>query len=142
MVDKKKDAKVKESSQKTDKSKGISTQKEILAKLEKTGKPVNKERIVEKLMEVIDPELGMNIVDLGLVYEVEVLPKGENNLQKVIIKMTFTTPACPMINDMLNEIQSRLEEIDGLDVDLAIVFDPPWTPDKMSDRAKIKLGLI
>lgn len=142
MVDKKKDAKTKESSQKTDKSKDISIQKQSLTKLEKSGKPVSKERVVEKLMEVIDPELGMNIVDLGLVYEVDVLPKGENNLQKVSIKMTFTTPACPMINDMLNEIQSRLEEIDGLDVDLAIVFDPPWTPDKMSDRAKIKLGLI
>ena len=141
-MDKKKDAKNKESSHKRDKPKGVSKKTEKLVSREKSGKEVSKERIMEKLMEVIDPELGMNIVDLGLVYEVDVLPKGENNLQKVGIKMTFTTPACPMINDMLNEIQSRLEEIDGLDVELAIVFDPPWTPDKMSERAKIKLGLI
>lgn len=102
---------------------------------------VTKEEIFTKLSEVDDPELGMNIVDLGLIYEVEVLPKKEKE-QKVNIKMTFTTPACPMINDMLHMIQEKLEEIDGLDVELAIVFEPMWSPEMMSEKAKIKLGLI
>ena len=102
---------------------------------------VKKEEVEEKLALVIDPELGMNIVDLGLVYEIEIAPKTEG-VEKVFIKMTFTTPACPMINDMLNEIKGRLEEIKDLDIELTVVFDPPWTPERMSERAKIKLGLV
>ncbi len=101
-----------------------------------------KKEIMDKLATVSDPELGMNIVDLGLVYEVDVRPKGKEPLQKVFIKMTFTTPACPMINEMLHEIQAKLDEIKDLDVELTVVFDPPWTPEMMSERAKIKLGMI
>jgi metal-sulfur cluster biosynthetic enzyme len=103
---------------------------------------VLKKDILEKLTEVNDPELGMNIVDLGLVYEVEVKEEKEGELQKVLIKMTFTTPACPMINEMLHEIQTKLDEIKNLDVELTVVFDPPWTPEMMTDKAKIKLGII
>jgi metal-sulfur cluster biosynthetic enzyme len=101
-----------------------------------------KEEILGKLGSVSDPELGMNIVDLGLIYEVDVREKEGAELQKVFIKMTFTTPACPMINEMLHEIQTKLDELEGLDVELTVVFDPPWTPDMMSQRAKIKLGII
>ncbi len=101
-----------------------------------------KKEIMDRLATVSDPELGMNIVDLGLVYEVDVRPKGKEPLQKVFIKMTFTTPACPMINEMLHEIQAKLDEIKDLDVELTVVFDPPWTPEMMSERAKIKLGMI
>ncbi|MBI5046917.1 metal-sulfur cluster assembly factor [Candidatus Micrarchaeota archaeon] len=103
---------------------------------------VTKNEILEKLTSVNDPELGMNIVDLGLVYEVDVRVKKENEFQKIFIKMTFTTPACPMINEMLHEIQAKLDEIKELDVELTVVFDPPWTPEMMTDRAKIKLGII
>jgi metal-sulfur cluster biosynthetic enzyme len=98
--------------------------------------------IMGKLSEVSDPELGMNIVDLGLVYEVDVRPEEKGQPQKVFIKMTFTTPACPMINEMLHDIQAKLDELKDLDVELTVVFDPPWTPDMMSERAKIKLGMI
>lgn len=101
-----------------------------------------KKEIMDTLAQVSDPELGMNIVDLGLVYEVDVRPKGKEPLQKVFIKMTFTTPACPMINEMLHEIQAKLDTIKDLDVELTVVFDPPWTPEMMSERAKIKLGMI
>ena len=100
---------------------------------------ITKKDILDKLSTVSDPELGMNIVDLGLVYEVNI---DEKNPQKIFIKMTFTTPACPMINEMLHDIQSKLDEIKDLDVELTVVFDPPWTPEMMTDRAKIKLGII
>ncbi|MEW6035540.1 MAG: metal-sulfur cluster assembly factor [Candidatus Micrarchaeota archaeon] len=103
---------------------------------------VSKKGILDKLSQVNDPELGMNIVDLGLVYDVDIRERREGELQKVFIKMTFTTPACPMINEMLHEIQSRLDEFKDLDVELTVVFDPPWTPDMMSERAKIKLGIL
>jgi metal-sulfur cluster biosynthetic enzyme len=103
---------------------------------------LSRKDIVNKLSQVNDPELGMNIVDLGLVYDVEIGKRKEGELQKVFIKMTFTTPACPMINEMLREIQSRLDEFKDLDVELTVVFEPPWTPDMMSERAKIKLGII
>ncbi|MEW6722604.1 MAG: metal-sulfur cluster assembly factor [Candidatus Micrarchaeota archaeon] len=103
---------------------------------------VSRQDILGKLSEVSDPELGMNIVDLGLIYEVDIRPKKEGELQKVFIKMTFTTPACPMINEMLHDIQQKLDEIKDLDVELTVVFDPPWTPDMMTERAKIKLGII
>lgn len=104
---------------------------------------VSRKEIMDKLGEVDDPELGMNIVDLGLIYEVDIKEKkAEEPLQKVFIKMSFTTPACPMINEMLHEIQARLDELPGLDVELTVVFDPPWTPEMMSEKAKIKLGVI
>ncbi len=103
---------------------------------------VTKKDVLDKLATVSDPELGMNIVDLGLVYEVDVRAPEKGEPQKVFIKMTFTTPACPMINEMLHEIQAKLDELKDLDVELTVVFDPPWTPEMMSERAKIKLGMI
>ena len=103
---------------------------------------VTKDEIMAKLSLVEDPELGMNIVDLGLIYEVEVLSKKENEPQKVSIKMTFTTPACPMINEMLHSIEGTLNELPELDIEINVVFEPLWNPEMMSERAKIKMGLI
>jgi metal-sulfur cluster biosynthetic enzyme len=97
---------------------------------------VKKQDILDKLSEVKDPELGVNIVDLGLIYDVKV--KGKD----VAIKMTFTTPACPMMNYMLEMAKQKLEELEELDIEISIVFDPPWTPERMSKKAKIKLGMI
>ncbi|MFN7991640.1 MAG: metal-sulfur cluster assembly factor [Candidatus Micrarchaeia archaeon] len=103
---------------------------------------VTKTDILGQLSKVTDPELGMNIVDLGLVYDVDIRQKAEEGPQKVFIKMTFTTPACPMINEMLHDIQSKLDDLKDLDIELTVVFDPPWSPEMMSERAKIKLGMI
>ncbi|MBN1170160.1 metal-sulfur cluster assembly factor [Candidatus Micrarchaeota archaeon] len=92
--------------------------------------------ILDKLSEVVDPELGINIVDLGLIYEIKM---GKT----IVIRMTFTTPACPMINEMLNDIKAKLDEAFGeLDIELVVVFDPLWTPERLSEKAKIKLGLV
>ena len=103
---------------------------------------VSKKDIFAKLEEVIDPELGMNIVDLGLIYSLEIKKKKKNELQKVFIEMTFTTPACPMITEMLNEVKTKLDIFKDLDIELNVVFEPPWTTEYMSDRAKIKLGML
>jgi metal-sulfur cluster biosynthetic enzyme len=103
---------------------------------------VTKKEILEKMSLVTDPELGINIVDLGLVYDVDIRGKTEGELQKVFIKMTFTTPACPLINEILNDVTAKLDEFKELDIELSVVFDPPWTPDRMSERAKIKLGMV
>ena len=97
---------------------------------------VTKKDILEKLSEVVDPELGINIVDLGLIYEVKIEKKN------VFIKMTFTTPACPMINEILNEVRTKLDEFADLDIEVNVVFEPLWTPDRLSEQAKMKLGII
>lgn len=103
---------------------------------------VTKKQILEKLSEVIDPELGLNIVDLGLIYEVSVEKAKKGERQKAQVRMTFTTPACPLATYLLGSIQSKLDELKGIDIDVSVVFDPPWSPEKMSEKAKIKLGMI
>jgi metal-sulfur cluster biosynthetic enzyme len=97
---------------------------------------VTKEEILEKLTQVIDPELGLNIVDLGLIYEIEIKE------EKVFIKMTFTTPACPLMGEMIEEVKRKLDELPELDIEVNIVFEPLWKPEMMSERAKAKLGII
>ena len=91
--------------------------------------------VIEKLREVMDPELGVNIVDLGLIYGVEV--KGK----KVKIKMTFTTPACPLLNFLVQNVEAKAKEAGAEDVQVELVWDPPWSPEKMSPEAKKKLGI-
>lgn len=103
---------------------------------------VIKDDIMEKLAQVIDPELGISIVDMGLIYEVRVDKKKEGETQKAFVKMTFTTPACPMMNMMLDDVKDRLEELPDIDIELTITFEPLWTPEMMSQRAKLKLGII
>jgi metal-sulfur cluster biosynthetic enzyme len=97
-----------------------------------------KEMIYNKLKEVIDPELGINIVDLGLIYKVEVLKEKK----EAKVEMTFTTPACPMINYILADVEKKLNELEDIDIEVKVVFSPAWTPDLMSKEAKLKLGMI
>ncbi len=103
---------------------------------------VTKQEIMDKLGEVKDPEIGINIVEMGLIYEVKVEKKKAGKPQKAYIKMTFTTPACPLINVMLSQVKEKLEEFKDLDVELSVVFEPLWNPEMMSDKAKTKLGII
>jgi len=105
---------------------------------------VTKQQIFGQLAKVIDPELGLDIVNLGLVYEVKVgrKPKEKGKLQKVDIRMTFTTPACPLINEILEDVKNKLDIFEEADIEVHIVFDPLWTLDRMSEKAKIKLGMI
>ncbi|MGB9719380.1 MAG: metal-sulfur cluster assembly factor [Candidatus Anstonellales archaeon] len=96
-----------------------------------------KKIVLKKLSEVNDPELGIDIVSLGLVYGVEVDEKNK----KVEVKITFTTPACPLLGFILDNVKSKLEEIKEWDFYVDVVWDPPWSPEKMKPEARKKLGL-
>jgi metal-sulfur cluster biosynthetic enzyme len=94
-------------------------------------------QILERLKSVIDPEIGINIVDLGLIYNVE---SGDT---KVNITMTLTTPGCPMHSSMPNWVKESILSITpNLEVDVHLVWQPPWTPEDMSDDAKRQLGRL
>jgi len=95
----------------------------------------SRDEVMEMLRQVEDPELGMDIVDLGLVYEVAV----EDSTAKIIYSLTsMGCPAGPLI---AQDIDSAARQVEGIDeVELELTFDPPWTPDKMSDDAKFILG--
>ena len=94
-----------------------------------------KEEVLELLRTVEDPELGMDVVDLGLVYEVEV----EDSKAKVLYSLTsMGCPAGPLI---AGDMDGAIRQVEGIeDVELELTFDPPWTPDRMSDDAKFILG--
>jgi FeS assembly SUF system protein len=95
-------------------------------------------KVVETLKTIFDPEIPVNIYELGLIYEVIADTAG-----KVEIKMTLTSPNCPMVDDMLNEINDKIKATEGVnDVKITIVFDPPWNKNMMSDAALLDLGLI
>ena len=94
------------------------------------------ERVREALRSVDDPEVGMNIVDLGLVYRIDVAP------ELVCVELTMTTPACPM-GDLITENADRAVRAalpDSVAVEVALVWDPPWTPDLMSESARQTFG--
>jgi len=96
----------------------------------------SEELILEALKEVNDPEIGINIVDLGLVYGTEVDANG-----KAVITMTLTTPACPLNEYIDAAVKTALEEVPGVtDSEVNLVWTPPWGPDKMSEDARLELG--
>ena len=96
-----------------------------------------KNQVREKLRLVLDPELGVSIVDLGLIYEIAVTKDGI-----CTVTMTLTTIGCPLFGQIQKEIEDRIMEIDAIeDVVVNLTFDPPWDTSKMSAEAKIQLGL-
>lgn len=93
------------------------------------------EEVREELRELMDPELDVNVVDLGLIYDIEV--KGD----RIEILMTLTTPACPMAGVFDEMVRQEVAHLEGInEVEVEITFDPKWTPEKMSDEAKDELG--
>ena len=89
------------------------------------------------LKQVHDPEVGINIVDMGLIYGIEL----EDN--KVDVYMTLTSPGCPAGPQILGEIDTKVRELEGVEeVDVNVVWSPPWTPDMLSDEAKDELGIF
>ncbi len=95
-------------------------------------------QIVNALKTVYDPEIPANVYDLGLIYNVQI----DDNAH-VEIKMTLTSPNCPVVDGMLQEIYDKVKAIDGVaSVMLNIVFEPPWNQNMMSDAAKLDLGMI
>ena len=93
--------------------------------------------IIETLKTVYDPEIPVNIYDMGLIYGIEILETGH-----VFIKMTLTSPACPVAGSLPGEVEQRVAAIDGVGkVTVELVWDPPWTPDQLSEAARLQLGL-
>lgn len=107
-------------------------------------KAVTKIDVIGQLKEVVDPELGVNIVDLGLIYEVTVKVNGKSKQEKgaiVHVKMTLTSPGCPLAPIIHEEVERALMKIKGVeDVELEIVWDPPWSLDKVSEETKLLFG--
>jgi metal-sulfur cluster biosynthetic enzyme len=100
------------------------------------GGPATEEAVREALKHVVDPELGVNIVDLGLVYDVEISEEGA-----ISIEYTLTTMGCPIGPLIEHQMQSFLENVPGVtSVEAEMVLRPPWTPEMMSEEAKAALG--
>ena len=94
--------------------------------------------IAEQLAKVFDPEIPVNIYELGLVYDIDV-----DNAVNVRIRMTLTAPGCPAAQTIPLDVERRVREIPGVnDVKVEVVWDPPWTKDKMSEAAKLTLGIF
>ena len=106
--------------------------------------PLAEDTVREELKKVIDPELFVNIVDLGLIYVVDVVPReGEDDKYDVNIEMTMTSPMCPAGPQLVGnsrEVVGALEQV--VDVDVKVVMDPPWTQDMMTDDARDQLGIF
>lgn len=98
------------------------------------------ESLVDALKQVIDPELNINIVDLGLVYDVK---RSEENQNKVNVSMTLTSPACPAGPQIISQAKMALERLDDVDeASIQLTMSPPWSPELMTDDARDELGIF
>ncbi len=103
---------------------------------------VSEDLIREELKKVIDPELFVNIVDLGLVYEVTI-QDAEEAKKNIKIDMTLTSPMCPAGPQLIAQSRQVVSAIEGVgEVEVKIVLDPPWSPDRMTDEARDQLGIF
>jgi len=97
-----------------------------------------RDQIEGVLRTVYDPEIPVNIYDLGLVYEIKLEDRGE-----VKITMTLTAPACPAAGEIIHDVQQKVEAVEGvIDCHVQLTFDPPWTKEMMSEEAKLELGFL
>lgn len=97
-----------------------------------------RERIIQALKTVYDPEIPVDVYELGLIYEINILP-----INNVEIVMTLTSPACPVAESLPGEVRQKLLNVDGVnDVQVELTFDPPYSPDMMSETAKLELGFL
>ncbi len=96
------------------------------------------QQVIAALQEIYDPEIPVNIYDLGLIYGIDVLPLGRVN-----ISMTLTSPACPVAGSLPGEVEEAIRGVSGVqDVSVELVWDPPWDMDRMSEDAKLELNLL
>ncbi len=97
-----------------------------------------RERVIEQLQTVYDPEIPVNIYELGLIYEIAVDDDGATR-----IRMTLTSPMCPAAEELPPEVETKARCAEGVSsVQLDLVWDPPWSPDMMSEAAKLELGMV
>ena len=96
-----------------------------------------KNKVVTEIKKIYDPEIPVNIYELGLIYKIEI-----SDEKKVNIEMTLTSPNCPVAESLPKMVKNNILKLEGVDdVDLKLVWDPPWTKDKMSEAAKLELNL-
>jgi len=94
-------------------------------------------QVIEALRTCFDPEIPVNIYELGLIYDVKVEPAGA-----VEVRMTLTSPHCPVAQSLPAEVEARIKEVPGVtDAKVEVVWDPPWEPSRMSEAAKLQLGM-
>ena len=97
-----------------------------------------KQAAVDMIKTVYDPEIPVNVYDLGLIYEVEVYP-----VKNIYVRMTLTSPNCPVAGSLPAEVEHKVKSVPGAkDVQIDLVFDPPWDMDMMSEEAKLELGML
>lgn len=97
-----------------------------------------RQNVIAALRTVYDPEIPINIYDLGLVYDLKVLPEG-----RIDIRMTLTAPACPVAGEMPGVVEERVLQVPGVsEARVDLVWDPPWSRDLLSEEAKLQLGLL
>jgi len=97
-----------------------------------------KEAVIEVLKSCYDPEIPVDIWEMGLIYDIEI-----DDQENVTIKMTLTSPACPVAGSLPAEVEQKVRDLEVVnDAKIELVWDPPWTPEKMSDLAKLELGFF
>ena len=97
-----------------------------------------RQRVVAKLKTIYDPEIPVNLFDLGLIYAIEI-----DETHELRITMTLTAPACPVAASLVKEVADRTAEVPGIKAsDVKVVWDPPWTKDRMTEAAKLELGFL
>ena len=106
----------------------------------------NQERLLNQIWDALrhvqDPEIQLDIVNLGLIYDI-CLEEKQNNNYKIIIEMTLTSPICPMAPYIFQNIHESIEYLEGVsEVDIQLVWNPPWSKDKISEEGKMELGII
>jgi FeS assembly SUF system protein len=97
-----------------------------------------KNSVIDALKSIYDPEIPVDIYELGLIYDVEISEDGD-----AVVTMTLTTPHCPVAESLPNEVELRVLSVPGIrDSEVKLVWDPPWDPSKMSDEARLELGML
>lgn len=100
---------------------------------------INKAEVMDALQECYDPEIPVNIVDLGLIYNIDI----DDEVGLVNVKMTLTAMGCPMAGEVVDEVQMRVKQVENVkECKVDMTFDPPWSPDRMTEDAKWELGMV
>ena len=95
-----------------------------------------RDKVIDEIKKVYDPEIPVNVWDLGLIYNISISEKN------IVIEMTFTSPTCPMMEDILNQVRENVESVaGGRSVDVKLVWEPAWDVSRMSDAARVELDL-
>ena len=119
-------------------SRGEAAEDEVVRPAADAGDPELREKVLEALKTVRDPEIPVNLVDLGLIYELQVNRDGT-----VYVEMTLTTPSCPVAGALPGQVQQAVSAVSGVtEARVKLVWTPPWTQDRMSEEAKLELGLL